>query len=106
MLAANPVLAQHDMRHMTSGTDSLLPLGIPLSRLGSGTSWLPDSSPMHAHHISVGDWVLMLHGVAYGQYDHQDGFRGATQTGLLDWEMLEAVHQFAGGAIRFAGMML
>src|SRR5256886_15818851 len=51
--------AQMDMQHpmeMQAG-----PLGIPETRMGSGTSWLPDASPMHAAHYMLGRWTLMLH---------------------------------------------
>lgn len=91
--------AQHDMSHMP-GMESpsmMAPLGIPFSRLGSGTSWLPDSSPMRAIHGSAGDWMLMLHGAAFGQFDHQGTRRGDTQWGLTDWEMLTAARAAAGG---------
>ena len=58
---ASPLGAQMDMQHpmeMRGG-----PLGIPETRMGSGTSWLPDDSPMHAAHFMLGRWALMLHGV-------------------------------------------
>lgn len=102
-LTGERVDAQHDMSHMTSTTPSL-PLGVPLSRVGSATSWLPDSSPMHAHHFSVGNWSLMLHGAANVQYDHQNGFRGDEQFGLIDWEMLMAARPLAGGLFRVNAM--
>jgi len=100
LVVLKPAHAQHDMSHMPA-MGPALPLGIPLSRLGSGTSWLPDSSPMRGGHFSVGDWSLMLHGAAYGQYDHQNGFRRETQPGLIDWEMLMAMRPMAGGLFRF-----
>ena len=95
-IGGQPARAQHDMSRMSNAA-VMLPLGIPFTRLGSATSWLPDSSPMHAHHFTVGDWSLMLHGAMNGQYDHQNGFRGAEQVGLIDWEMLMAAHRLAGG---------
>jgi len=101
--AAAPALAQHDMSHMMT-SEPTLPLGIPLARVGSATSWLPDSSPMRAHHFAVGDWALMLHGAANAQYDHQDGFRGDEQLGLIDWEMLMAAHPLGGGLFRVNAM--
>jgi hypothetical protein len=76
------------------------PLGVPVSRLGSGTSWLPDSSPMHAAHRTIGDWMVMLHGAAVGQFDHQGSRRGDTQTGMTDWEMLMAARGYSGGLFR------
>jgi hypothetical protein len=95
--------AQHDMSRMTTNAPTL-PLGIPLSRVGSATSWLPDSAPMHAHHFTVGDWSLMLHGAANAQFDHQNGFRGDQQFGLIDWEMLMAARPLAGGLVRVNAM--
>ena len=95
--------AQHDMAHMSMATPAL-PLGIPISRLGSGTSWLPDSSPMHGAHFTVGEWSLMLHGAAHAQYDHQNGFRKETQRGLIDWEMLMAMRSLLGGTFRVNAM--
>jgi hypothetical protein len=89
-----------DMPGMAPAT----PLGIPLSRFGSGTSWLPDSSPMHGGHFTAGDWSLMLHGAGYGQYDHQNGFRGDAQLGLIDWEMLMAMRSVGGGLFRVNAM--
>src|SRR5436190_16859172 len=102
-LVLKPARAQHDMSHMAAMRPAL-PLGIPVSRLGSGTSWLPDSSPMRGGHFSVGEWSLMLHGAAYGQYDHQNGFRRETQHGLIDWEMLMAMRSLAGGLFRVNAM--
>src|SRR5215208_8039822 len=53
------------------------PFGIPMTRMGSGTAWLPDASAMRAWHFGAGGWMLMLHGDAFIQYDHQGGPRGA-----------------------------
>src|SRR3954470_16470612 len=60
------------MEMLMSG-DSMSPgvLGIPLTRMGSGTSWLPDASPMHAVHFKAGSWALMVLGVVFGMYDKQ-----------------------------------
>src|SRR5581483_2913556 len=62
-----------DMHTDTTGTDVHGaipdPLGIPMTRMGSGTSWLPDSSPMYAGHLMAAGWELMLHGSAFVQYD-------------------------------------
>src|SRR5438445_11175278 len=84
---------QHDM-HMPEG-----PLGIPETRMGSGTSWLPDASPMLAAHLRLGAWTLMLHGSAVVQYDHQAGLRGDSRVSLIDWEMLAPSRAAAGGRL-------
>jgi hypothetical protein len=38
--------------------------------VGSGTSWLPASSPVHdyAYHLMTGNWMLMAHGEVYARY--------------------------------------
>src|SRR5947207_9826625 len=95
--------AQMHMQHPTSGPEA--PLGIPETRLGSGTSWLPDSSPMHASHFTLGAWTLMVHGSAFLQYDRQGGTRGEDQVALLDWAMLAASRSLAGGQLDLRGML-
>ena len=42
-------------------------------REGSGTSWLPDSSPMYAVHVQRGAWMLMAHENAFLQFLHESG---------------------------------
>lgn len=81
-----------------------LPLGIPWTRLGSGTSWMPDSTPMRAIHVSAGAWQAMLMGSGFGQFDRQNTQQGDTQLGVVDWEMLMAMRRVAGGALRLTAM--
>jgi hypothetical protein len=47
------------------------------SREGSGTSWLPDETPMSAIHGQAAGWMLMAHGNVFLQYLHENGARGA-----------------------------
>src|SRR5437667_6637623 len=94
--------AKMHMQHPTSGPEA--PLASPRPRLGSGTSWLPDSSPMHASHFTLGAWTLMVHGSAFFQYDRQGGTRGEDQVALLDWAMLAASRSLAGGQLDLRGM--
>ena len=47
------------------------PFGIPMTRMGSGTAWLPDAPPMRAYHAVPGRWTLMVHGDVDLYYDHQ-----------------------------------
>src|SRR2546422_6181608 len=98
-----PLRAQMDMQHpmeMRAG-----PLGTPETRMGSGTSWLPDASPMHAAHLQLGAWTLMLHGSAVVQYDHQAGLRGDSRVSLIDWVMLAPSRAVAGGRLHLRGMI-
>ena len=64
---ALPVRAQMDMRS-ASPEMAATPLGIPETRAGSGTSWLPDASSMEAAHLMRGSWSVMLHGHGFLQY--------------------------------------
>lgn len=81
------------------------PLGIPEARAGSGTAWLPDSSPMHAAHFMAGKWMLMIHGIVAPLYDYQGGPRGAEQLNVTNWGMLSALRTSGGdGRISFRFM--
>lgn len=81
------------------------PLGIAMTRGGSGTSWLPESAPMHAELIPLGGWQLMVHGVEYGMYDQQyGGSRGATQLVGIGWLMGAATHTVGPGQLGIRGM--
>jgi hypothetical protein len=91
---------EHDMASMMDG-----PLGISHERMGSGTAWMPDNSPMHANHKMLGDWTIMLHGVAFGQYDYQGSDRGDSQLGIVDWEMLMAMRSVGSGRLHLHGMV-
>src|SRR3989442_1557719 len=100
---ASPLGAQMDMQHpmeMRGG-----PLGIPETRMGSGTSWLPDDSPMHAAHFMLGRRALMLHGVGFFQYDWQGGSRGSNQVGLVNWAMAAASRPLGGGQPQLRAML-
>src|SRR5437870_2657019 len=101
--AASPLRAQMHMQHpmeMNAG-----PLGIPETRMGSGTSWLPDASPMHAAHYMLGRWTLMLHGQGYFQYDWQGGSRGSSQLGVVNWVMGVATRPLGAGQGQLRAML-
>src|SRR2546426_4763710 len=98
-----PLRAQMDMPHqMEIHTGSL---GIPETRMGSGTSWLPDASPMHAVHYRLGAWALMLHGDGFLQYDWQGGSRGSNQLGFVNWVMGAATRPLGGGQLELRAMI-
>src|SRR5882724_7910594 len=80
------------------------PLGIPETRTGSGTSWLPDAAPMHAVHFAVGSWSLMVHGVAFGMYDKQFTQRGDDQVSRTNWGMFMATRSLGAGSLQLRGM--
>lgn len=47
-----------------------------MSREGSGTTWLPESSPMYGKMTERGDWQLMQMGLAVGAITDAGGKRG------------------------------
>lgn len=94
-----PPHAVHTMPDMMDG-----PLGISHVRMGSGTSWMPDSTPMHANHQMWGEWTAMLHGVAFGMYDDQGSTRGDRQLGIVDWEMLMLMRNVGSGKLHLHAM--
>lgn len=63
------------------------PIGIPMSRFASGTSWLPDSTPMYGAMQHFGEWNLMYHGAAFLAYDKMNGSRGDQKVVLPNWGM-------------------
>src|SRR5207249_9793034 len=63
----------HEM-HMVM--HSSIDLADPMSREGSGTSWLPDSSPMYARMFMFDDSMLMLHGAIFPRYTTVSTRRG------------------------------
>ncbi len=80
-------------------------LGIPRTREGSGTAWLPDASPMHALHRRAGDWELMLHGSLFVHYLDDGGDRGREQFGATNWIMGMARRPAGGGDLTLRAML-
>jgi hypothetical protein len=78
---------------------------IPRSRDGSGTSWLPDESPMYAIHAQARGWTLMGHGNVFLQYLHDTGDRGSDQTGSINWLMGMAHRPVGRGRLTLRGMV-
>jgi len=81
------------------------PLGIPVTRMGSGTSWLPDASPMHAEHFDALGWAWMAHGAAFVTWDRQAGGpRGDATFMSTNWAMLMAAHAIGAGRLELHSM--
>jgi hypothetical protein len=78
--------------------------GPPPSREGSGTSWLPDNSPMHAMHWQRGAWQLMVHESLFVQYLHESSARGDAQFGSINWLMGVAGRKAGPGRLQLRGM--
>ena len=80
------------------------PLGLPMTRIGSGTAWLPDSAPMYGVMRGAGAWMFMLHGTVFVQQIVQRGPRGDSQFGSLNWGMVNAMRPLAGGRLQLRAM--
>ncbi len=115
-----PVFAQHEhpmvdtaktmveeMPEMEMGS-AIFP-SAPMQRDGSGTSWLPDATPMHAFHRQYGKWELMFHENVFLRYTGQDIFEsGQRENDKFDapnWFMLMGKHPLGlKGQVMLRGM--
>ncbi len=83
---------------------------LPMSRNGSGTSWLPDASPVYGVMLHGKEWSYMLHGNVALRYTKQDlfnkGSRGADQFDAPNWFMGMAQRKIGNhGLVHFNLMM-
>src|SRR5437867_6501948 len=77
---------------------SSIDLADPMSREGSGTSWLPDSSPMYGRMFMFGDDMLMLHGAIFPRYTNVGTPRGDDRMDDPNWIMAMYSHPFGQSA--------
>jgi hypothetical protein len=75
-----------------------------MNAMGSGTSWLPSSSPMYMQHRVKGDWLLMFHYTVFIEVNHQGGPRGNTKFESANWFMPMAYHKLGPGTLQLRGM--
>lgn len=54
---------------------------LPMARNGSGTSWLPDQSPVYAYMIHSSKWMYMVHGNVFLRVNKQDLFNLGSRGG-------------------------
>jgi hypothetical protein len=94
---------QHDMQHIHMEGDR--DVAMPPAREGSGSSWLPDETPMYAVHARAGGWLLMAHGNAFLQYLHDTGHRGSHQLGSINWLMGTADRTAGAGHVGLRAMI-
>ncbi|MBS1524164.1 MAG: hypothetical protein JST19_00860 [Bacteroidetes bacterium] len=66
-------------------------LDLPMNRDGSGTSWVPDQTPMYGYMFHGKKWMTMIHGSFFIRYTKQDffkqGSRGGSQFDVPNWFM-------------------
>lgn len=110
VLALPPAASAQEHGHQHGAMAAEPPSGsadltLPHQREGSGTSWLPDSSPLYAHHFMAGGWTLMLHYAAEVGYDDQWSDRGSRRFTSVNWAMGMASHPLLGGELTLRGML-
>jgi len=77
----------------------------PMTREGSGTSWVPDTSPHEGIHGQVGEWSTMWHGYLNLIYDRQGGPRGADKTFAAGMVMAMAQRPLGDGTFGVRAML-
>jgi hypothetical protein len=77
----------HDSGAAGMEMHSTIDLADPMSREGSGTSWLPDSSPMYGRMFMFGENMLMLHGGIFPRYTNVSTRRGDDRIDAPNWFM-------------------
>ena len=105
MKGMQPGMNMPGMHGHTTEDMMIGPAGVSMERMGSGTTWIPDAVRMPSHERMMGQWMVMSHGFAFAQYDHQSGERGADQFGSLNWAMVMATHKMAGGLCQARTML-
>ncbi len=100
---------RHDPTHSGTHDDAHAMHGFlgpyPIQREGSGTSWLPDTTPHFGVHASYGDWQTMYHALFNAVYDHQGGPRGADKTFVSGMFMAMAQRPLGDGTFGLKGML-
>jgi Heavy metal binding domain len=89
-----------------AGMKSSIDIADPMSRESSGTSWVPDSTPMYGKMFMFGDDMLMLHGGVFPRYTNVDGPRGDDRIDAPNWFMGMYSHPFSDTTqVGLRGMM-
>ena len=70
---------------------SQLSRDLPMNRNGSGTSWVPDETPVYGYMLHGKKWMSMIHGNLFARYTKQDvfnkGSRGGSEFDAPNWLM-------------------
>jgi Cu/Ag efflux protein CusF len=104
---AMPGMQHGDMQHggmpgMETKSDATSEL---LMRQASGTSMNPAAAPMHMSMWQRGDWMLMLHGLAFVNQVWQSGPRGDEKLFSTNWIMGMADRPLGGGHLMLRMML-
>jgi hypothetical protein len=92
--------------HEEMAMESSVSVADPMSREGSGTSWLPDSSPVYGRMLMLGEDMLMLHGAIFPRYTNVSTRRGDDRIDAPNWLMGMYSHPLGDGAQFGARVMM
>jgi hypothetical protein len=97
------------MDHGSMSMSHAYSINLSMNRNGSGTSWLPDASPMYGYMFHTAKWMYMLHGNLFLRYNKQDignkGSRGDEMSDVPNWLMLMGQRRAgAKGLLHFSTM--
>jgi Heavy metal binding domain len=95
----------HDSDAAEMEMHSTIDLADPMSREGSGTSWLPDSSPMYGRMFMFGENMLMLHGAIFPRYTNVSTRRGDDRIDAPNWFMAMFSHPL-GDSTQFGSRLM
>jgi hypothetical protein len=96
----------HESHELDMEMHSSINLADPMSREGSGTSWLPDSSPMYGKMFMFGNDMLMLHGAIFPRYTNVSTRRGDDRIDAPNWTMGMYSHPLGDNAQIGARLMM
>jgi hypothetical protein len=105
-LSHHSQIHEHEMSSMQMPMQSSVDLADPMSREGSGTSWLPDSSPMYGKMFMSGGDMLMLHGAIFPRYTNVSTRRGDDRIDAPNWIMGMYSHQLGDNTQIGARLMM
>jgi hypothetical protein len=100
VLTGAPAVAQHE-GHVS---------GVAYPPSGSGTAWLPRSTPERGFHVNLNpghwpEWEVMIHGSVFGQFVQEFGPRGNYQLGSVNFVMADALRPLGRGVFHARLMM-
>jgi hypothetical protein len=96
---------EHEHEKMPMEMHSSINLAEPMNREGSGTSWLPDSSPIYGRMFMFGDNMLMLHGAMFPRYTNVSTRRGDDRVDAPNWFMAMYSHPL-GDSTQFGARVM
>jgi hypothetical protein len=93
-MPAMPGMSSMDPGAMASTTDA----GTPMTREGSGTSWMPDAGTVYGRMDGRGADMEMTHGALWTRFVHTATSRGADALVAPGWFMYMRTHPTSPGA--------